>query len=77
MPDECRPPEGTPDGTVCNLIGGLFSFGQSPLFPCVWRRYPWWRGGWAWMPPHGRRVSAADAAKHGWRFHSIAEVPHD
>jgi hypothetical protein len=74
MADECRPPVGTPDGTVCVLRvndGEAFiaaswcsrdDFGE-------WETYTWDR--------RGVIVRDYHMAARGWRFHSIAEPPAD
>lgn len=70
MPDECRPPDGTPHFTPCVLVNSsgkrmvihwVAFHGQSP----------------GWQTPTFRRVKPAPMAALGWRFHSLAEVPHD
>lgn len=73
MPDECRPPEGTKDGTWCNLTHVL----ERPDKPPVQAR--WFGGGhnaerWEWPPSS---LSVERMTLFGFRFHSIAEVPHD
>lgn len=63
-PRECRPPEGTPDGTVC-VLG---------------RRNEDWRFEWDgrfWIDGRGMEHLPESLASEGFRFHSIAEPPHD
>jgi hypothetical protein len=70
--DECRPPEGTPDGTVCVLQYGFSGVDYTPI---------WVTGTYHW--PHPTIVGTVVAympeelAAAGWRFHSIAEPPAD
>lgn len=66
MPDECRPPEGTPDGTVCVLTYGKT---QKKI---KWRtRY----GDKRWVSlVSGITNSPGVMGAAGWRFHSIAEI---
>jgi len=64
MTAECRPPEGTPDGTVCWMTDG------AGKYECVqWEAGAYIRFGMAteYTP---RYFSAC-----GWRFHSIATLP--
>lgn len=67
-PHECRPPEGTPDGTVCWLVHDHLP--KSAV--------TWWSNTehWVCFPLHASRKPAW-MAKRGWRFHSIAEPPHE
>lgn len=68
MTAECRPPDGTPDGAVCWL------YYDPPEGPRQWVAL-------MWLPPdcwgaiHDMGVNRA--TRFGWRFHSIAEVPHE
>ena len=69
MTAECRPPDGTPDGTVCfvALAGG------EPFVRAIWHG-----GAWKWphVSPQGRSAYwPAELAETGWRFHSIAHPP--
>ena len=69
---ECRPPEGTPNGTVCVLQYGSSGVDYTPI---------WVAGAYHW--PHPTIVGTVVAympeelAAAGWRFHSIAEPPAD
>jgi hypothetical protein len=71
MRDECKPPPGTPDGTVCVLQWGVTGIDSRPL---------WVAGAYHWLHPTVHGAVAAytpeELAAHGWRFHSIAEPPH-
>lgn len=63
MQNECRPPEGTPEGTRCVLavstdIGTMF----------VTLR---WHG--LWQNRHGQHIPLPSE----FHFHSVADVPHD
>lgn len=75
MTAECRPPEGTPDGTVCVLRApiDLLSLPPKPTFiKRVWKNETGWHlrdGGHHLSPVYGYIV--------GYRFHSIAEPPAD
>lgn len=75
-PRECRPPEGTPDKTIC----WLFRYDENGN---VRDRQPWLyrdRQGWApyWIQHGGgNKWRTQDMADYGWRFHSIAEPPHE
>ena len=70
-PRECRPPEGTPDGTVCwlqqlNRAGRHYTY-------AAWN----WRG-WGWEHFGSTEIwSPLEMANYRWRFHSIAEPPHE
>lgn len=77
MTAECRPPPGTPDGTVCWLLmpehGGL----PVTYHAHLWRqKYPsgldWWERFGSDAPWSPRQM-----ARWGYRFHSIAEPPAD
>lgn len=65
MTAECRPPPGTPDGTVCVLISECGRYQQEMSWGSVGRY--WYRQGSS-VPP----LLAWDLHRHGWRFHSIA-----
>lgn len=70
-PHECRPPEGTPDGTVCWLKN------RNLELKWVWNVAG---SGWPehWSSPRTRLASrCAVMYDGGWRFHSIAEPPHE
>ena len=81
MPDECRPPDGTPDGAVCVLREPRFrdNTGAVMWIPglFVWHRN--WFGARCWygVYPQSDAHSISSMTRAGWRFHSIAEVPHD
>ena len=63
MSGECRPPVGTPDGAVCNLIYcGM-------LEQCEWRS-----GFWV---SNQKRLGPERVADLGWRFHSLTTPPED
>lgn len=64
MSDECRPPEGTPAGTVCVLA----------LERVHARQLEWtWTGeGWTKPTLAGWATLAKPMAALGWRFHSFA-----
>jgi len=65
---ECRPPEDTPDGTVCWLrgSGGL------------WEPSRWWTDPDGWeLLGHDDTSSPKYLMQCGWRFHSIATPPED
>lgn len=68
-PRDCRPPEGTPDGTVIRLRFGV----SDTVVDGVWVD-----GRYHWPHPNVRGAVAAYApdelAAAGWR---IAEPPHD
>lgn len=72
MPDECRPPPNTPDGTVCVLRSGITSF----EYEAVWvdglyhRPHPD-------IPGAVIAYTPEELAIAGYRFHSIAEPPGD
>lgn len=68
MPDECRPPSDTPNGTTCWL------YYDPPAGPREWIALRWF-GGDVWSGVFDAGVNRA--TRLGWRFHSIAEVPHD
>lgn len=61
---ECRPPPGTPDGTVCVLKRRADEW------------FTEWRG-MRWFDANDTPHDPASLAIHGWRFHSIAEPPAD
>lgn len=68
---ECRPPEGTPDGTVCWLVHP-----KDGIHPATWRFHGSWAPHWAWpIVPIGRDPRWVYA--FGYRFHSIATPPED
>lgn len=62
MPNECRPPPGTPNGTVCVLMR------DTDEWFMVWH-------GIHWFDANDTPYDPASLAIHGWRFHSIAEPP--
>lgn len=62
---DCRPPDGTPDGQHC----WLYHLDDREFCTAIWTGGLWW-----W--PHGGRTGR-NMARDGWRFHSIAEPPHD
>ena len=64
---DCRPPEGTPDGTVCVLLTADMRLNAKWVAPM-----------WIWSHD-GMEMGASPAfmADMGYRFHSIAEPPHD
>jgi hypothetical protein len=65
---ECRPPPGTPDGTVCWLVRNVGSRKRFCALP--WHSFGIWE--------FGGFVAKPDAcARYGWRFHSIATPPED
>jgi hypothetical protein len=64
-PRDCRPPEDTPD--VLDLPIRLLA---------TWHTRPWWRGGSYWTLPHIIQFFAPRRMR-GYRFHSIAEPPHE
>ena len=64
----CRPPEGTPQGTTCWLYANLPG-GKRQWIAAIWL------GNDLWGSAHD--FGANRVARAGWRFHSIAEVPHD
>lgn len=80
-PRDCRPPEGTPDGTVCWLeIDEEEPCDLGPIREtAVWRVRPWWRGGCYFESNtvYVRKLSVRYMTRRGWRFHSIAEPPHE
>ncbi len=69
MPDECRPPPNTPDGTVCVL-----RHNRRKRNNWVYLR---WRVVECWDTPLHRAMSPLLLHKLGWRYHSIAEPPGD
>lgn len=75
-PRDCRPPEGTPDGTVCWLEGQHDVLDLPVKVPASWHIRPWWRGGSYWKFPGINQFFAPWRMK-SWRFHSIAEPPHE
>lgn len=77
MPAECLPPPGTPDGTVCVLVGhnDILDLGEVRMI-ARWHVRPWWRGGSYYEIP-GLSDCIAPWRLRGWRFHSIAEPPAD
>jgi hypothetical protein len=69
MTDECRPPAGTPDGTVCVLRRRAFYWnGPSEIWIVAV-----WGDGW-WHFGEGQFRSPTEAARDGY---SIAEPPAD
>ncbi len=73
MTAECRPPPGTPDGTVCWLLmpahGGL----PDTYHAHMWRTtksLDWWEKFGTGAPWSPRQL-----ADWGWRFHSISTPP--
>lgn len=78
MTAECRPPDGTPDGTVCWLTNGKYwvtmewdgriddQWNTTRSSPGVW----WWR-------IEGGYNSPFLLSRRGYRFHSIAQTPED
>lgn len=68
-PRDCRPPENTPDGTVCWLQDG-----SGFRAPAIWRDRV--GGYWGWPVVNCARPPEW-VARYGWRFHSIAEPPHE
>ena len=63
---ECRPPEGTPDGTVC----WVQRFCATKPEPAFWGfDNDWLRIGEVF------RFTPAEMARAGYRFHSIAKPP--
>lgn len=71
---ECRPPDGTPDGTVCWLFrydgGGLIR----ERMPWRYRERQGWRPYWVQIGS-AQKWLTTDMADYGWRFHSIAHPP--
>lgn len=65
MPDECRPPVGTPDGVWCWLKR------HGPIWIILL-----WSGGY-WHEGRHKHAPGVIGGLWGYRFHSIAEVPHD
>lgn len=68
-PRDCRPPEGTPDGTRHRLTWG----GGSVIttIPAVWRDGAW---DWPYTSPGGQnRYTPDELSRAGWR---LAEPPH-
>jgi hypothetical protein len=73
MTAECRPPEGTPDGTWCVLEVQHTYDSYIDVGRLRWR---WVAGGWqryADILP----FTPSSMHAHGWRFHSIATPPED
>lgn len=66
-PRDCRPPDGTPNGTVCWIV--QHTGGGRRMCALPWHAPDLWEFG-------GFVVRAKAAAERGWRFHSIAEPPH-
>lgn len=66
-PRECRPPEETRKRTYCWVRSA------NGTLECLL-----WQGdeGW-WLPGSVLPRAPEDLADWGWRFHSIAEPPHD
>jgi hypothetical protein len=68
---ECRPPPGTPDGTVCWL-----KHPEGDWMAAMWR---WPRaahaGLWERFGTEGECAPNGWLAREGWRFHSIATPP--
>jgi hypothetical protein len=75
-PRDCRPPEDTPDGTVCFLDGHHDVLDLPIRLLATWHTRPWWRGGSYWTLPHIIQFFAPRRMR-GYRFHSIAEPPHE
>ncbi len=76
-PRDCRPPEGTPDGTVCWLVmaahGGIATTYRVAVWRVPYRMFhPFWE-----LPGQTAEWAASQLEGWGWRFHSIAEPPHD
>lgn len=70
-PRDCRPPPNTPDGTVCWLYNGMLELRW------IWRiAHEGWPDHWQ-SPRTGMISRAGEAHRAGWRFHSIAEPPHE
>lgn len=83
MTSECRPPDGTPDGTVCWLVMPEHGGAPAHYAPAMWRsfmrqydkrrrRAEWWEfiGSTAqWFP--------GQAALHGWRYVALATPPQE
>ena len=68
MTSECKPPPGTPDGTVCVLLD---AWGRE----CLWKwRTKYGPARWSLMKV---TMSMTPARASGFRFHSIAEPPAD
>lgn len=66
MTAECRPPEGTQDGTVCWLYYDRPDGGRD-WCALAWHAPDVWAGIYD--------TGVARAARFGWRFHSIATPP--
>lgn len=66
MTAECRPPKGTPDGTVCWLHDDVLK---------QWMALMWMDERW-YVPTVGG-VTPHFMATDGFSFHSIAEPPAD
>ena len=65
MTAECRPPSGTPDGTVC-----VVHFAGVVTVNATWRDSGW---DWPYRSPEGRsRYTATELGRVGWE---IAEPP--
>lgn len=70
-PRDCRPPEGTSDGTWCLLQSDK----QQNMIAVMWRL-----GAWVchtWVSEWPTVVQVGTMTGLGWRFHSIAEPPHE
>lgn len=75
-PRDCRPPENTPDGTVCWLSGHHDVLDLPVQVLATWHIRSWWRGGNYWTFPSINQYFAPWRLRE-WRFHSIAEPPHE
>ncbi len=78
MSAECRPPEGTPDGTWCRLRHKTRRGVKWGVLYAQWTNLgtpEQKRGRWD-MWPSAPPVSPERMWLEGWRFHSIAEPPH-
>jgi hypothetical protein len=65
MADECRPPDGTPDGTLCWLRTRY-----------MWEPAVWWTNPDGWeLLGHEQLRPPQHLEMMGWRFHSIAVPP--
>lgn len=69
MTADCRPPPGTPDGTVCNLQWHDYKEKPWPgLDRAVWRQT-------GWKLPGSKKIWPTETlTNYGWRFHSVADV---
>ena len=68
-PRDCRPPEGTPDGTMCWLRNDK----GDGWCVAIWSHV---MGEWLWWFPFGG-MKPVSMAREGYRFHSITEPPLD